>query len=306
MTTGGSISGEVTTGASHPQSRVCVSASDEADFSFGLAVTNDQGHYTIKHLSSGSYQVMFFDCGFGRGHIQLGTATLPQPVKLVAPHTVTIANEKLSPAGSISGTVLGGPSATPQSGVCVVAVPAGASAAADSAETNSTGTYKFAGLAPGTYKIYLGDPLCPFTDNSFAPQWYQGKSSEATATGVKVVSGSVTAGVGATLGGDGTITGNVTTLSHKPVAGECVTASPVDPVADPLLAAVPHPVVAISSGSYVLTGLVPGKYTVEFSTGCGASGFRTQWWHNASSAGTATVITVSPSATISGISATLH
>ncbi len=123
---------------------------------------------------------------------------------------------------------------------------------------------------------------------------------------MKVVSGSDTAGIGATLGGDGTITGVVTTLSHKPVAGECVTASPVNPVSDPLFGAVPRPVVAISSGSYVLTGLAPGKYIVEFSTGCGASGFRTQWWHNASSAGKATVITVPASATINGISATLR
>ncbi len=306
MTTGGSISGEVTTGASHPQSRICVSANDGADFTFGEAITNGQGRYTIKNLSSGSYQVSFFDCGFGKGHVRLGTATLPQAVKLVAPHAVTTANEKLSPAGSISGTVLGGPGATPQSGACVVAVPAGGSAAAESAETNSTGTYKLAGLAPGTYKIYLGDPFCPFTDDSFAPQWYQGQSSEAAATGVKVVSGSDTSGVGATLGGDGTITGVVTTRSHKPVAGECVTASPVNPVPDPLLGAAPRPVVAISSGSYVLTGLVPGKYTVEFSTGCGASGFRPQWWHHASSAGKATVITVPAGATINGISAALR
>ena len=135
MTTGGSISGEVTTGAGHPQSRVCVSASDETDFSFGEAFTNNQGRYTIKNLSSGSYQITFFDCSFGRGHVQLGTATLPQPVKLVAPHAVTAVNEKLSPAGSISGTVLGGPGATPQSGVCVVAVPQGASAAIEYSAT---------------------------------------------------------------------------------------------------------------------------------------------------------------------------
>ena len=123
---------------------------------------------------------------------------------------------------------------------------------------------------------------------------------------MKVTSGADTTGIGATLGGDGTITGAVTTTPHKPVAGECVTATPVNPVADPAEDAVPHPVVAISSGSYVLTGLVPGKYTVEFSTGCGASGFRTQWWHNASSAAKATVITVPASTTVTNINATLH
>ncbi len=102
-------------------------------------------------------------------------------MKLVAPHAVTLANEKLSPAGSISGTVLGGPGATPQSGVCVVAVPQGASAAAESAETNSTGAYKFTDLAPGTYKVYLGDPSCLFANRLLRPA---------------VVSGQVVAGYG--------------------------------------------------------------------------------------------------------------
>ena len=306
MTAGGTISGTVTTGANHPQSRICVSASDSQDVFFGEGFTNAQGQYTIKNLNTGSYQVAFFDCGGGKGHVRLGTASLPQPVHLVAPHAVTAATEKMSPAGAISGTVLGGPSATPQSDVCVVAVPKGGTAVAGSAATNSTGTYRISDLAPGTYKVYLGDPSCGFSSNSLAPQWYQGKSSEATATGVKVVSNSDTAGIGATLGGDGTITGAVTTQAHKPVSGECVTAAPVNPVPEPLFNAVPNPVVAISSGSYVLTGLVPGKYTVEFSTGCGATGFRTQWWHNAGSAGKATVITVPASTTINGINATVH
>lgn len=227
-------------------------------------------------------------------------------MKLVAPRAVTVAPVKLSPAGSISGTVLGGTGATPQSGVCVVAVPAAANGFAAEAVTNLTGSYNLGFLAPGIYKVYLGDPSCLFADNAYAPQWYKGQSSAATATGVKVVSGKVTGGIGATLGGRGTITGDVTTASHKAVAGACVTATPVDPVPDPLFGAVSHPVVAVSSGSYVLAGLVPGKYTVEFSTGCGASGFHPQWWHNAGSAGQATVITVPANGVINGISATVH
>ena len=147
MTTGGSISGEVTTGAGHPQSRVCVEASDAADFSFGDGFTNSQGRYTMKGLSSGSYTITFVDCGFGKGHVRLGTATLPAPVKLTASRAVTAPTEKLSPGGSISGTVLGGPGATPQSGVCVVAVPAGTTLATGLSETNESGSYKFANLA---------------------------------------------------------------------------------------------------------------------------------------------------------------
>jgi len=51
--------------------------------------------------------------------------------------------------------------------------------------------------------------------------------------------------------------------------------------------------------------LPPGRYRIEFSTGCGAKGHPTQWWHNAKSASAATVITVK-FATITDINATLR
>ena len=43
-----------------------------------------------------------------------------------------------------------------------------------------------------------------------------------------------------------------------------------------------------SSGTYQLGPLQPGRYQIEFLAGCGASGYKTQWWKNASSARTAT------------------
>jgi hypothetical protein len=61
-----------------------------------------------------------------------------------------------------------------------------------------------------------------------------------------------------------------------------------------------------SDGSYSLVDLMPGKYTVEFSTGCGDSGFTTQWWNDASSASSATVVTVPATATVTAIDATLQ
>jgi hypothetical protein len=44
---------------------------------------------------------------------------------------------------------------------------------------------------------------------------------------------------------------------------------------------------------------------VKFSTGCGDTGFKTQWWQNASSAATATIITVNPGTPVPGIDAAL-
>jgi hypothetical protein len=65
--------------------------------------------------------------------------------------------------------------------------------------------------------------------------------------------------------------------------------------------------VAVTSrtGGYTLTRLMPGRYKIEFSTGCGACGFATQWWDNAASATSAKVIKVGFTA-IAGIDATLR
>lgn len=307
LTAGGSISGEVTAGANHPQPNICVQAEDAADNSFGFGYTNSHGRYSMSGLSSGSYQVTFFDCGFGRHHVQLGTATRPGLVQVVAPGAVTGVNEKLFPAGTISGTVLGGSGTTPQAGVCVIAVPVSPNTSLDAARTDSHGNYQMSDLAPGTYKVYFGDMFCFFAGTGYAPQWYNDQTSQATATNVTVTSSDDTSKIDATLGADGAISGTVTNHHHTPVAGECVTATPVDPVPDPAFDAVLHPVIGVTAadGTYTLVGLLPGKYTAEFSAGCGDTGFQTQWWHGSGSASGATVITVSANATVTGIDAKL-
>ena len=307
LTAGGSISGVVTV-AHQPQPNVCVQAEDTADNSSGFGFTNRHGQYAMSGLSSGSYEVTFYDCGFGRHHVLLGTATLPSAVKVTAPHAVTGVNEKLFPAGSISGTVLGGPGATPQAGVCVVAAAVSPGTTSDYTQTNSHGGYRIADLAPGTFQVFFGDTFCPFANDGYAPQWYKDQASQATATDVTVTSGGDATKIDATLGATGAITGTVTSHHHTPVGGECVTATPVDPVPDPVFDSVLHPVIGqtAADGTYTLVGLLPGKYTAMFSVGCGDTGFQTQWWHHSDSASGATVITVSANGTVTGIDARLR
>jgi hypothetical protein len=307
LTVGGSISGKATTGANQPQPDVCVQAADAADNSFGFGVTNRHGRYTMSGLSSGSYQITFYDCRYGRHHVPLGTATRPGLVKVTAPRAVTGVNEKLFPAGSISGTVLGGRRATPQANVCVAVVPVSPNTSPDFTATNARGGYQIGDLAPGTYKVFFGDMFCPFAGAGYAPQWYNDQTSQATATDVKVTAGGDTKKIDATLGADGAITGTVTSRHHAPVAGECVTATPVDPVPDPEFGSVLHPVIGVTAadGTYTLVGLLPGKYTAKFSTGCGDTGFQTQWWHDSTSAGGAAVITVPANTTVTSIDARL-
>ena len=72
----------------------------------------------------------------------------------------------------------------------------------------------------------------------------------------------------------------------RPLTGICVRAMPADRGARRVLHG--H---GAAAGTRV-TGLAPGRYRVRFSSGCGASGYATQWWKDAGSAGPATVVTI--------------
>jgi hypothetical protein len=68
------------------------------------------------------------------------------------------------------------------------------------------------------------------------------------------------------------------------------------------------PVVAVSGagGGYCLAGLAPSNYRVNFSSGCGASGYVTRWWNGKASAATANTVTVTAGITRTGINASLR
>ena len=61
-----------------------------------------------------------------------------------------------------------------------------------------------------------------------------------------------------------------------------------------------------SKGTYQLADLAPGQYRVEFSSGCGAAGYLTQWWQGAASRQKATLVDVTTGTATTGISAALH
>jgi hypothetical protein len=83
------------------------------------------------------------------------------------------------------------------------------------------------------------------------------------------------------------------------VAGICVTATTA-------LSAVPVVAITQAGGEYSLLGLAPGNYRVEFSSGCGASGYVTQWWNGKASAGAANTVKATAATTTTGINASLR
>ena len=301
---GGSISGVIKT-SSGMAVRACVEAFDTATDSDGYTVADRTGHYTINGLSTGSYQVDFYPCT--RNKTPLAQFIRPALVTVKAPAAVTGINGTLGVAGSIGGTVRDRAGQL-QAGVCVAAVPADPGNGIAVAETGKRGTYRIGELGAGTYHVYMGDAFCGggSSGHVFAPQWFKGQHSLGTATDVTVTADAATTDVNASLAEGGVIRGTVT-HQGQPVAGECVTAVPVNPTPDPVFSLTLNPVIGVttSDGRYSLVDLLPGKYHVEFSIGCGDSGFTTQWWQQASSEQTATTINVTANAAVTGINANL-
>ena len=292
LSIGGTISGHAFGAANNPLRNVCVVAFSDTNASFGFATTHKDGSYSISGLGTGRYFVEFEPCNDGNLVSVFATATVH------APRATTGINGTLVAGGSVAGTVTtAGQSSMPISFMCVDVLSSNPSNPGGLGETALDGTYLTTGLAPGSYKV-LFDPTC-LMGPALAPQWYNNKSSQATADSVVVATGQTTTGIDAALQPDGEITGTVQGPSATNVTGACVTAVPLS---GQLFA----PYVAVSkSGSYTLLQLPPGRYKVKFSSGCGATGYRTQWWQDAPTRQTAKIVRVPAGQTISGTSATL-
>jgi hypothetical protein len=296
LTAGGSITGLVTSAATHAAlTGICAAAQNVAQQDdFGFGVSGRQGRYVISGLNSGRYEIEFFPCGGG----SLAGQVRPALVTVAAPRQTRGIGAAMGAGGSIEGHVTSGSPAAPGQALCVDAFGAGGGFAS-AAVTDAAGLYRIPNLPAGRYLVYVGDPACPFGPYNVVPQWYAGQASRAGATAVTVTGGRVTSGVDANLALDGSVTGSVTGPGGAPLTGVCVSAiSPARGAA---------PVIAVTAGGgYTLGDLTPGRYRVEFSSGCGAVGYATQWWKNAGSAAAATIITVTADATVTGISAALR
>ncbi len=296
---GGSISGRVTTGGK-PVRGACVYAQNVTQLDdFGETGTNKSGRYAIEGLNSGQYELEFYPCEQGAG--TLAEQFLPRLVRVTAPHTTGGVNASLGPAGEISGTVLGdtlqdgSETVEPQPGACVIALQTNG-IAANVGLAGPTGVFTITNLPPGKYIVDVGG--CGNIYSNLAAEWYQDAATSAKATVVSVAARTVTTLASMTLPGNGAISGMVTGPGSAPLAGICVTAT---------TALSPVPVVAVSGkgGTYSLIGLAPSNYRVRFSSGCGASGYLTQWWNDRASAAKANTVTVTAATTTTDVNASL-
>jgi hypothetical protein len=289
----GSISGRVTTaGTARGVRGTCITASflsathgappPPAGSPPGpQAVTGHGGRFTFTHLPSGRYLLIVRQCAGGgpfapaERRVQLGTRHRRAGVVIA-----------LQRGATITGTVraVGGAAA----GICAEPIPV-RSPDGGVAVTGLDGSYAITGLVAGKYRV-LFTPDCAAGAAPAAPAWYGGSAPSV----ITVRPGGTWAGVDGALTADGGISGKVTGPGSRPLAGVCVTAVPAS-AAVSLGGAVTS--ITTAGGGYGIGELVPGKYRVEFRSGCGASGWKTQWWRG--------IVTVTPGTVTSGIDAAM-
>ncbi len=156
--TGSTISGTVTeAGTNAPLANGRVLALRAADYQIvRAAATNASGQYTLD-LAAGDYKLAFLDAT-GSHDMEwfdnLPSTGLGSAVSVTAPGT---ANAALNPnTGTMAGTIVDDPAATPLAGAWAIAI--GPTGIAGGAVTAANGTYTLPGLATGTYRATFVDP----------------------------------------------------------------------------------------------------------------------------------------------------
>ena len=307
LTVGGAITGRVAGPTGKPARGICVDAFSSQAQAEVYGRAGRLGRYHLAGLSTGRWSLTFGPCS---PKSDLAFVNRPGTVRVTAPHTVTGVNIRLPLGGSASGQITSQAGGRPLGGVCVLLLPVKANGGFGFATTNGDGRYVATQVQAGNYRAYIGDPSCNnFFDDvpPVAPQWYNGQPRPGTASVVHVSAGAVRTAINAALVPFGAVTGTVLTPAHAPASGECVTAVPFRDGPDPAIGTPAQSEVAVTdrTGGYTLRTLMPGRYKVEFSAGCGGRRFATQWWDNAGSAKSAKVIFVG-FATITGVDATLR
>ncbi len=287
---GGSIAGTISF-AGKPVRDMCVFAQSTSQFlDYGFGLSDRAGKYVVRGLNSGRYELELEPCGGNSG--SLAIQVLSRLVTVHAPRRAAGVNATAETAGAISGKVLGGSPAVAQPGICVEAFQVNGYAGG-AYLTGTNGNFNIGNLPAGKYLVYLNDPTCAEVPTNLAPVWYPEAAAQAGATEVTVTKGVVTSLASTTLPADGAIAGSVTGPGASALAGVCVSARPLTAGSPAVYA------VTATDGSYSIIGLAPASYRVEFSSGCGASGYQTQWWHNKN------LVTVTAGTTTANISATL-
>jgi hypothetical protein len=225
------------------------------------ATTGPRGEYLLTGLKSGEYQVEFRSPSGGSLDYVRQRYGSGKAVTVVWGSITPAIDAQLDEGGAISGVAQNAETGQPADGVSVCAYNAhGESKACTS--TEASGSYRLPGLAAGGYTVGF-----EMTVGAYFPQYFDEATSASEARSVPVEVGRTTAAVNASLfadphPGDGAIAGLVTDASTSaPLAGIEVCA--YDAASEGIFG---ECTISTAGGRYLLGGLAPGEYELEFSS----------------------------------------
>jgi 5-hydroxyisourate hydrolase-like protein (transthyretin family) len=271
------------------------------------ANTDASGVYTITDLLSGTYYLKF-DPPYGTGYLteyyndkrSLATAdAIPVAFNLVVSNT----NAALDTGGIITGHVTAAAGGTPIQNVSVYVYTSTTSTSAMAyGDTDATGAYTITGLATGYYYLQFNPP-----SSDYYEQYYDNKSTLASADAISVTLNSVIANRNAVLKSASKITGRVTAAgSGTPLKDVDVTVYSYRCACNCSYTWMGS-ATTNDSGFYTVTGLLAGSYRVEFDPirpGVSAV-YLGEYYNDKASLSTADPVAVADSSTTSGIDAAL-
>jgi len=269
LTPGGQITGRViAANGGSPLKDVSVVAYD----SNGNYVSNDwtdaTGVYTVTRLPAGTYRLYIGPDSFGASATFLAefynnksSLVTADPVNVTAGVVTSHIDAVLDRGGQITGRVTAADSAGPLQGVSISVYDSHGFYRGD-ATTNASGVYTTSGLTAGNYRVEFSTKFGSGTARDYLGEYYNDKSSLATADTVPVTAPNLTGGINAALARGGKISGRVTAGdTGEPLSGIGVSA--YDSTGKDVQYASTD-----SSGNYTITGLSPGNYRVRFYGVC--------------------------------------
>lgn len=292
LATGGIITGRVTNASGTGIPNISVAAYSGTTY-VNSSSTDSSGNYSISRLPSGSLKVEFADYSSGtyagEWYDDKSSSGAANGVPVTAGATTANINAVLGAGGAISGT-LRSAAGEPLPDACVFAYTASDDYAAY-ANVAADGSFTFAHLAPGSYKVFF-DP-CGATNN--LAEWYNNRATQAAADLISVLNGATTT-VSADLAVGGRIIGTVRNVTNAPIASVCADAYVGEDWKGGAYTA--------ADGTYEIFGLPTGNYTVNFVP-CEAGNYLPEWYNDKPDQVTANPVAVTAGGTTAGIDAVL-
>jgi protocatechuate 3,4-dioxygenase beta subunit len=286
---GATISGTVTDSQGNPLSGITVEAETSAGTVEGESTTASDGSYEIQGLAAGSYLASFAADGenylnefYGADDDNIDHAT---PVTVSAGGSASSLDQSLPAGGSVSGTVTD-TNGNGIGGVEVNIVATDGSGNQASAFTGSDGTYSAVGLPAGTYSVSFDADGQPYLDQDDAQT-------------ITVTQGQANTDIDASLSGASSVSGTVTDANGNPLSGVQVIVASTDPN-NP---GAGGQTTTADDGTYTVSGLAAGSYSVEFDPE-GQDDVDT-FYDNEPNASSADAVTVPAATAVSGIDESL-